>query len=332
MRSLYFVAPRRVEVREEPLAAPAAGEVLVETLVSAISPGTEMLVYRGQIPRGIPLDATLPALAGEVSYPLRYGYAAVGRVAELGTGVDAAWRERLVVSFHPHASHFLAAPEALIPVPAGLPPEDAAFLPNVETAVGFLMDGQPLVGERVVVFGQGVVGLLTAALLVRLPLASLVTVDPYALRRRRSLALGAGAAVDPNEPAALAGLRASADLTYEVSGNPSALDQAIAATGFDGRVVVGSWYGDRPATLELGGAFHRSRIRLLSSQVSTIAPRFAGRWSKARRLEVAWRLLPALAPARLVTHRVPFAAAADAYALLDERPEEAVQVLLTYAS
>jgi 2-desacetyl-2-hydroxyethyl bacteriochlorophyllide A dehydrogenase len=330
MRALHFLAPRRVAVREEPLGPPAAGQVLVKTLVSAISPGTEMLVYRGQVPAGMPLDSTLPVLAGGFTYPLKYGYAVVGQVGELGEGADPEWLDRLVLSFHPHASHFLAAPQDLLAVPAGVSAEEAAFLPNLETAVNFLMDGQPIVGEQVVVFGQGVVGLLTTALLARLPLSRLVTVDRLPLRRQKSLDLGAHAALDPEAPAALAGLRASADLTYELSGSPSALEQAIAATGFAGRVVIGSWYGDQRASLSLGGDFHRSRIQLVSSQVSTIAPRWSARWSKSRRLEVAWRLLAELKPAGLITHRFPFADAPEAYDLLDRRPGEAIQVLLSY--
>lgn len=330
-RALHFVAPRRVEVREEPPAALAAGEVRVATVVSAVSPGTELLIYRGEVPEGMAIDAVLPALSGGFAFPLKYGYAAVGRVVEVGEGVGAEWRDRLVFAFHPHQSHFTASTDELLPVPGGIAPEAAAFLPNVETAVNFLMDGRPVVGERVVVFGQGVVGLLTTALLARLPLASLVTVDRHALRRQRSRELGAGAVLDPEEAGGLEGLRGSADLTYEVSGSPAALEQAIAATGFAGRVVVGSWYGAKRVALDLGGAFHRSRIELLSSQVSSLAPRFSARWSKARRLEVAWRLLAGLDPARLVTHRFPLAEAPAAYELLDRRPEEAIQVVLTYA-
>jgi threonine dehydrogenase-like Zn-dependent dehydrogenase len=190
----------------------------------------------------------------------------------------------------------------------------------------------------VVIFGQGVVGLLTTALLARLPLASLATLDPYPLRRQSSLALGAHASLDPSEPQALTRLHAvlqqeqqGADLTYELSGNPAALDQAIAATGFSGRVVIGSWYGQKRPYLNLGGRFHRSRIRLISSQVSTLAPEWTGRWSKARRLQVAWWMLEQVRPARLITHRFPLTQAAQAYALLDQHPEEAIQVLLTYA-
>jgi len=311
---------------------------MVQTLVSAISPGTELLFYRGQMPPDLSVDATIPALATEVGFPLKYGYAAVGQVIAVGAQVDPEWQDRLVFSFQPHESHFLASLADLMPVPPSASPEEATFLPNMETAVNFLMDGQPLIGEQVVVFGQGVVGLLTTALLARLPLASLVTLDRYPLRRQTSLALGAHASLDPAEPQALGRLHAvlrqgqqGADLTYELSGNPAALDQAIAATGFSGRVVIGSWYGQKRADINLGGRFHRSRIRLISSQVSTLAPEWTGRWSKARRLQVAWRMLAQVRPAHLITHRFPLVQAAQAYAVLDQHPEEAIQVLLTYA-
>ena len=335
--ALYFTAPYRVSVQEEPVSPPAADQVMVQTLVSAISPGTELLFYRGQVPTDLPVDETIAALAGEVGFPLKYGYAAVGRVVAVGAQVAPEWQDRLVFSFHPHESHFLASLAELMPVPPPVSPEAAAFLPNMETAVNFLMDGQPLIGEQVVIFGQGVVGLLTTALLARLPLASLVTLDRYPFRRETSLALGAHASLDPAEPQELTRLHAmlqqgqqGADLTYELSGNPAALDQAIAATGFSGRVVIGSWYGQKRADINLGGRFHRSRIRLISSQVSTLAPEWTGRWSKARRLQVAWWMLEQVRPARLITHRFPLAQAAQAYAMLDQHPEEAIQVILTY--
>ena len=338
--SLYFTAPYQVCVQEESLPPPDAGQVLVQTLVSAISPGTELLIYRGQAPTGIPVDETIPALAGDFGFPLKYGYAAVGRVITLGASVAPEWQGRLVFAFHPHESHFLASPAELILVPPNLSPEEAAFLPNMETAVNFLMDGQPLIGEQVAVFGQGVVGLLTTALLAQLPLARLITLDRYPMRREKSLAMGAQVSLDPVGPDGLARLHsmfqeersyAGADLTYELSGNPAALDQAIAATGFNGRVIIGSWYGQKRVDLNLGGRFHRSRVRLISSQVSTIGPEWQGRWTKSRRLQVAWRMLQQVRPAQLITHRFPITQASQAYALLDQHPEEAVQVMLTYA-
>jgi len=338
-QSLFFVAPQEVEIREEPLAPPGPGQVLVQTLISAISPGTEMLIYRGQAPRDLAVDETIPALAGRFGFPLKYGYAAIGRVRELGEGVPGEWQDRLVFSFHPHESHFLANLEELLLPPVALTPEAAVFFPNMETAVTFVMDGQPQLGEQVAVFGQGVVGLLLTGLLARLPLASLVTLDLHPSRRGLSTGWGAHLSLDPRAPEAkeelleaLSGPSAyrGADLCYEVSGNPGALEQAIAVTGFHGRVVIGSWYGRKKVDLNLGGRFHRSRMRLISSQVSTVAPELSGRWSKFRRYHLAWRMLQEMAPALLITHRFPLAQAAQAYALLDQNPAEALQVILTY--
>lgn len=338
-RALYFIAPYQVAVREEPLPSPAADQVVVETVVSAISAGTELLVYRGQVPTDMPVDETIAALAGDFCFPLKYGYAAVGRVIAVGSSVAADWLGRVVCAFHPHESHFLAVPTDLMPIPPTVTAETATFLPNMETAVNLLMDGEPLIGEGVVVVGQGVVGMLTTALLARLPLASLITLDRYALRREKSIALGAHASVDPEAldlhaclPALFPAGASSpgADLTYELSGDPAALNQAIALTGFGGRVVIGSWYGQKRAALHLGGRFHRSRIRVISSQVSTIAPQWTGRWTKARRLQVAWRMLEQVQPAHLITHRFPIEQAAHAYALLAQTPQEALHVLLTY--
>jgi 2-desacetyl-2-hydroxyethyl bacteriochlorophyllide A dehydrogenase len=331
---LWFTASREVTVLEEELPAPGTGQVLVKTEMSAISPGTELLIYRGYFPGNMAVDETIAALTGNLAYPLRYGYAAVGRVIALGSRVDPTWKDRLVFSFQPHASHFTAATEALMPVPQGLSPEQACFLPNMETAVNFVMDGAPLIGERVVVFGQGIVGLLTTSLLARFPLACLVTLDRYAKRRQASQAAGATASLDPvakdvdeqlNDL-----LEAGTDLTYELSGAPAALDQAIRITGFSGRVVIGSWYGSKRAELDLGGHFHRSRIRLISSQVSSLSPELSGRWDKPRRFSLAWEMIAKTDPARWITHRYPIQRAAEAYQLLDGSPQEAIQVLITY--
>jgi threonine dehydrogenase-like Zn-dependent dehydrogenase len=209
----------------------------------------------------------------------------------------------------------------------------------METAVTLLLDGQPLMGEQVAVFGQGIVGLLLTGLLARWPLASLVTVDLHSRRRLASETLGAHASLDPSAPGAqekllslLQGPRPypGADLTYEISGNPTALDQAIAATGFSGRVVIGSWYGQKRADLQLGGRFHRSRMRLISSQVSSIAPELTGRWNKTRRYHLTWQMLQEINPARFITHRFPLTQAPLAYELIDRNPAEVIQVVLTY--
>jgi threonine dehydrogenase-like Zn-dependent dehydrogenase len=126
------------------------------------------------------------------------------------------------------------------------------------------------------------------------------------------------------------GLHGGADLTFEVSGNPHALNQAIEATGYSGRVILGSWYGTRMSELSLGGDFHRKRISLVTSQVSTINPRLRGRFTKTRMLNLAWEMIAMLKPSRFITHRFPISRAAEAYKLLDESPGGTIQVLITY--
>ncbi len=338
-QSLYFTGPREISLREEPLDRPGPGQVLVHTILSAISPGTELLIYRGEAPRDLAADTSLAALTGTLAFPLKYGYAAVGRVVELGRDVPPHWQGALVFAFHPHESAFLATPEELLPVPAGLSPQDAVFLPNLQTAVTLVLDGKPLIGENVVVFGQGIVGLLVTALLAAFPLARLVTLDRHPNRRQASVSLGAHAALDPLQPGLKEALAAAlegpardpvADLAFEVSGHPAALDQALAVTGFHGRVVIGSWYGTKISELHLGGLFHRQRQVLIASQVSTIAPELTGRWTRARVLEVAWRMAENIRPSCFITPSFPLARASEAYELLDQHPEEAIQVVLTY--
>ncbi|MFB6173298.1 MAG: zinc-binding alcohol dehydrogenase [Halobacteriales archaeon] len=330
--SLYFTGPRAVE-RRETTVDPAPDEVVVETRVSAVSAGTELLIYRGEAPTDVPADETLDALDGDLTYPVKYGYAAVGDVVATGGAVADAWRGRTVFAFNPHESRFAATPDALVEVPDGVASETMTMAPSVETATSLVLDGRPRVGERVVVFGAGVIGLCTVGVLSSFPLDRLVAVDPISGRRERAVELGADRAVAPTEVDGVVGgwtVPAGADLVYELTGRPSTLEDAVDAAGYDGRVVVGSWYGQKAATLDLGTDFHRDRISVESSQVSTLAPETRGRWSKARRMDAALDRLRAIEPDSLVTHRVPFADAEDAYRLLDEGTGDPLQVLLTY--
>ena len=334
-RALWFDAPYQVAVRDVTLPALTPDQVLVQTDVSAISAGTELLFYRGQVPANMALDATLTSLAGEVRYPLRYGYACVGQVIECGAQVAAEWRDRRVFSFQPHASHFIATPTELLPLPPELDPRCAAFLPNMETAINFVLDGAPRIGEQVVVLGQGVVGLLTTAVLAQFPLQQLLTFDRYGVRREKSRRLGATAVFDPMESADLKSAQeflgeVGADVVYELSGNPDALNLAIELAGFAGRIVVGSWYGRKSVALDLGGRFHRSRLRLISSQVSTLTPELLARWDKSRRMDVAWSMLARVPVGDLITQTFSIEDAAQAYTLLDRQPEQAVQILFRY--
>jgi 2-desacetyl-2-hydroxyethyl bacteriochlorophyllide A dehydrogenase len=337
--SLIFTAPRQIEVVEERLPPPAEGEVLVQSRLSAISPGTERLVYDGLAPTDLPADENLPGLQGDLSFPLRYGYSTVGHVRALGPGVSEGWLGRPVFAFHPHTSAFTIKSSALIDLPDDLALEDAVFLPNMETAVNFLHDGAPLLGDRVLVLGQGIVGLLTTSLLERTSLSKLVTLDPVEARRTLSTQAGADLSLDPGENGDLEelekllsnGSQPGADLIYELSGNPQALNLAIRFAGFAGRIVIGSWYGNKHSgDLDLGADFHRRRLRLMSSQVSTIAPSLRGRWDKSRRIGLVLDLLKEVRPSKWVTHRFPLTEADAAYKQLGN--PQALQVLLTYAT
>jgi 2-desacetyl-2-hydroxyethyl bacteriochlorophyllide A dehydrogenase len=327
-QTLYFTSPKQIEIRETNTADLKADEVLVETICSAISAGTEMLVYRGEFPH---LADIHDAVSNGLNYPLAYGYACVGRVKETGTQVDKSWHGKLVFAFQPHTSSFIAHPSSLIPIPASLSPEAACFLPNMETAVNLVQDGAPILGERVLVLGQGIIGLLTASLLSEFPLESLITVDQYELRRNALKVESQRSKVTSFSPE---DFRLSTfdkhDLTFELSGSPAALNDAIKSTVFSGRIVIGSWYGQKNSPIDLGGSFHRSRIKLISSQVSTISPELSGRWDKHRRFDVAWKALERIQPERWITHRFSLSEAGKAYQLLDENPQKAIQILFTY--
>lgn len=326
VNALTFLAPRVVTVETTELPALQPGEARVRTLHSAISSGTEMLFYRGDAPAGLALDSSLPSLRGEIAYPLRYGYACVGIVEEVGAGADLSRVGGRVFAFQPHASGFVAPLASLIPLPENLDPTHATLLPGVETALTLVLDAAPRFGERVAVYGQGVVGLLVTSLLARFPLAQLVAVEPDAGRRALAIRRGAQNALAPEEAAALRDM----DIAVEVSGNPLALDAAIAATGFDGRVIVGSWYGTLRAALDLGSHFHRSRIHLIASQVSTLAPHLTGRWSRQRRMAEVLRILPELDLGSLISHRFPLSRAGEAYAQIAGARDDVLQVIFDY--
>jgi 2-desacetyl-2-hydroxyethyl bacteriochlorophyllide A dehydrogenase len=329
-RTLYFAAEREATIRERHVPGPGPEEVRMETTASAISAGTELLIYRGEAPEAMVADEALAALDGDLSLPLAYGYAAVGDVVECGQAVSDEWLGRAVFAFNPHETEFLADPDDLVEVPGGMAPSTAALLPHAETAVNFALDGHPRIGERVAVFGAGLVGLCTTSVLAEFPLAELVVVDPVDARRQLAATLGADRAVSPAEASGLSDQASQGiDLVYELSGNPDALDDAIDAVGYDGRVIVGSWYGTKRADLDLGGRFHRDRVTIESSQVSTIAPDLRGRWTTDRRLATALDHLGDIDADALVHDHVPFESAPAAYRRLDaEHPPGGI--ILTY--
>lgn len=328
-RVVEFPEPNRVDLVEEPLPELGPDQVRVKTEISAISPGTERLVYRGKAPSTLSVDTSIDALSGKLNYPVRYGYAVVGRVEAAGEEVYDSWLDQMVFAFQPHVSRFVASPEDLIALPPSVRARDGVMIPTLETAVNLLMDGRPMLGERVVVFGQGSVGLLTTGLAADFPVDRILVVEPIEERRTLAYEWGADQGYDPADGLdplhdalniqgkeaveAKEGEYEGADLVYELSGDPAVLGDAVSVTGYDGRLVVGSWYGTKEARVGLGGRFHRSRIQIKSSQVSSVDPPHRGRWTKGRRMDVVLSLLGSIRPGTLVTDEYAHENAAEAY-------------------
>jgi len=339
-RQLWFTKPYNVEIHKQQLRSLKPDDILVRSQYSAISAGTEMLVYRGQLPTDMVLDTNLIVLKDQqTTYPLQYGYSTVGCIEQAGKNVDDSWIGKPVFAFQPHASHFITTLAQVIPLPDGTDPLAAVFLANMETAVNLVQDGHPVLGERVVILGQGIVGLLVSSLLAEFPLDGLYALDQIDERRVCAEKAGVTSAYNPASATDLHDLQKilatsqpdqGADLVYELTGEPDALNMAIELCGYAGRIVIGSWYGTKPAALQLGNSYHRNRIQIISSQVSTIAPALTGRWDKSRRFNLAWEMIRRLHPEQLISHSIAFDSAADAYRILDKSPEKALQIVLAY--
>jgi 2-desacetyl-2-hydroxyethyl bacteriochlorophyllide A dehydrogenase len=326
-RAVTFVAPRRVELREVEVPDPPDGHLLVATEWSGISSGTELLAYRGEVDPGLPLDETLGALAGTFAYPFRYGYSAVGRVVRPAGPFREGQR---VFAFHPHQDRFVADADGAVAVD-DLDPRAATLYPLVETAVQVSRDAAPRLGETAVVVGLGAVGILVAALLGRTG-AVVLGSEPEPARRAAAEAFGVRA-VGPDEVgeavAAQTGGR-GADLVVESSGSPRALAASLGLLAHEGTALVCSWYGTKPVPLPLGADFHRRRLALRSTQVSTLPAALTARWDRRRRAELAWRLTRELPLAALATHGFAFEQAAEAYACADRKDDGLIHAALRY--
>lgn len=333
-RSLWFEGPRRIGFRETPLPPPQEGEIQVRALYSAVSHGTELLVYRGQVAPDLPLDIGLTTMEGSFRFPIKYGYASVGEVSAVGPGVTGLRSGDRVFVHYPHQTAYVVGASRAVKLPAGLPPGHGVFLATLETAFNVVLDSHIHIGETVAIFGQGVVGLLLTQLARRAGAEVIIAIDRFERRRALARQLGADIVLDPGEDVAQL-IRAhtdgrGADVVVEVSGAPEALAPAIRAVADQATVVVVSWYGTKSVTLPLGEEFHRGRLMLKSSQVSRLDPSLLPRWTLDRRLQTALRWLPHLALDPLISHRYPFPEASRAYELIDQHPEEVVQVLLEY--
>jgi threonine dehydrogenase-like Zn-dependent dehydrogenase len=328
---LWFAAPRRAELREEPIGEPAEDQVLVRGIISVVSSGTEMRVYRGEIDPTMNLG--LETFAGTFDFPVKFAYQIVGEVIDAGSRSGYEIGQR-VFARHPHQELFVVRndPFLLYAVPAGLPPERAAFSNLLDVAYNSMLDVPVRIGDAVVVYGQGLIGSFCAQL-ARRTAGVLVVVDPIEERRANAIDWGADAAVDPADaPEAIADLTQGrgADISIEVSGAPAAFQQAIRTTGREGTIVVVSFFGSKSVPLVLSPEFHYGRQRIVSSQVRGLTPVLQPRWDVQRRMENVFRLLSDDTLVAPVSHTLPFERAPEAYTLLDEQPENTAGILLSY--
>ncbi|MGH7155804.1 MAG: zinc-dependent alcohol dehydrogenase [Acetobacteraceae bacterium] len=273
-RGFWTIGPHLGEIRWAELAEPAPDDVLVHTLASGVSRGTEALVFAGRVPASQYEIMRAPLMDGTFPFPVKYGYSAVGRL-------DSGQR---VFVLHPHQDIFITPSNMCIPIPDAVPTRRAVLAANMETALNLLWDAAPLAGERIEVIGAGVVGLLAASLLVRIPgtCVTVVDIDPrrqrLAHRFRCDFALPDAATREP-------------DLVVHASGTEAGLRLALKTASFEARIVEASWYGDASPSLPLGEAFHSRRLRLIATQVGAIGGGMRGRRTHHERLGLALGLL-----------------------------------------
>lgn len=279
-RALWYVAPFEAALRDEAIPAPARDQVLVHTRWSAISRGTERLVWSGRVPRSEFERMRAPMQSGEFPFPVKYGYACVGTVVD---GPETL-RGRAVFSLHPHQSAFVADADAVLAVPDAVPMRRAVLAAHAETALNACWDAGVLPGMRIAVIGAGTVGALVAWLAARVPGTEVTLVDLRPDRAALAAALGAHFALPPGVPA-------GCDRVFHASASDAGLATALAAAGDEAMVVELSWYGAQRTSVALGDTFHAARLGLFSSQVGRVAPAMRARWTRRRRLAAALALL-----------------------------------------
>lgn len=273
-RAFWTVGAGCGELRTEALPDPGPDERLVRTLASGVSRGTEALVFAGRVPPSQYAAMRAPMMGGDFPFPVKYGYSAVGRTPD---------GQRVFV-LHPHQDVFIAPSAQCIPLPDALPTRRAVLAANMETALNVLWDAAPLAGERMLVIGAGVVGLLIASLLARLPAAQVTVVDIDPGRASLAASLRCTFALSDTAPR-------EQELVVHASGTEAGLRLALQCAAFEARVVEASWFGDAQPSLPLGEAFHARRLRLLGTQVGSVATPMRGRRSHAQRLATALELL-----------------------------------------
>ena len=294
--AFWVVAPGRGEIRSETLRAPLAGEAEVRTLYSAISRGTEALVFAGRVPVSERQRMRAPFQDGEFPVPVKYGYANVGRVVR----GPSDWLDATVFSLYPHQTRFVVPVAALHRLPANVPAGRAVLAANMETAINALWDAGVTVGTRISIVGAGVVGCLIGWLAARMPGADVELIDIEPSRAAVAEQLSVGFAVPDRA-------RGAAEVVFHTSATSTGLALALRLASFEATVVEISWYGDQEVSVPLGAEFHSQRLMLKSSQVGHVASRQRPDWDVRRRMALALHLLSAPELDVLIDGDLPFA-------------------------
>jgi threonine dehydrogenase-like Zn-dependent dehydrogenase len=299
-RAFWVSSPGEGNIREIALPEAAEGDVLVRSLYSGVSRGTETLVFRGGVPQSQHAAMRAPFQEGEFPAPVKYGYLNVGLVEE----GPAELVGRTVFCLYPHQTRYVVPATAVTVVPDTVPAARAILAGTVETAVNALWDAAPLAGDRIAVVGGGMVGCSVAALLARFPGVRLQLVDADPSRAEVAKALGVGFA-SPEEALG------ECDLVVHASATEQGLTRSLDLLTAEGTVLELSWYGDRQISLPLGEAFHSRRLVLRSSQVGTVSPARRASRTYADRLALALELLADPALDALITGESAFAELAE---------------------
>lgn len=297
-QAFWLVGPSAGEIRPLDLPPTGPGEVLVRTLHSGVSRGTETLVFGGRVPASQYAVMRAPFQEGDFPWPVKYGYLSVGTVEEGPAHLLGC----TVFSLFPHQSAYVVPVEAVSVVPDDVPPERAVLAGTVETAVNALWEAAPLVGDRMAVVGGGMVGCCVARLLAGIPGAHVMLVDVDPARAEVASALGVGF----SEAAHARNTVEGCDLVVHTSATSAGLQLSLDLLGTEGTVVELSWYGDGEVRLALGGSFHSARLAIRASQVGEVAPARRSRRSRADRLAIALDLLRDAAFDALITGRSRF--------------------------
>lgn len=316
--AIEFVAPSSVQVIELDLPEPGPNDAIVRTTFSGISSGTETLAFRGAIDPRVVLDESIDSLSGTFEFPFRYGYSCVGIVERAAGSLEEGQQ---VFCMHPHQSVLVRPHDEMLPI-EDVEPRVATLLPMVETGLQVALDVPDDEGP-IIVLGLGVVGLLTAAVLRREG-RDVTGVEPLADRRTIAAALDVPA-IDPADAGG------AATTIVECSGRPEVLAKGLDLLAHEGTALVASWYGTKPVELPLGGAFHRRRLTIRSTQVSSIPRSLQSEWSFEKRTEAAISLMKDLPLDLLATHTFPVADAQRAFESADGGRDGLIHAALSYA-